>query len=518
MPGSTKKKNRLSVNNMLLLLIIVMFIPFLIISIWACDYIRKETTQTFESNLTRFTHNTAMESVNRSLDEIELAFTILASRVNKQALDEYIRPEQSILNSIVVSMVNVLSFFDAVLLSDTNNNYSAYPELPPGHYVPSERPWYPPVKKRNEIVYSEPYGDSYNHKGQKGMPTITVSMNLFQNNVERIGNIAFDLDLAALSEPLQDIVAPFHGKFMVAAKNGSIVMHPNLKEIFHITVPLRWIEQATELEGYFFDDETQKFVFYRSFSNPSWVAFTIVDKKEYDNYVSSAPLMLISVFSICVIIYVILFCFLRVYIREIINRLYMGLNGINYDGQSQDLEQIYTTIKKSHHELSEARRISSEDALTGIGTRRKFDDRMQELIESETPFYLAIIDLDNFKRINDTYGHDVGDNVLRFVSKTGKAIMEPDYPLYRFGGEELIVLFPGIAYQDCFELLECWRETLCSRQWRETGMKVSFSCGIAERVPGVSAQEVLIEADRNLYAAKRGGKNVIFGPVKFKKD
>lgn len=518
MPGNTEKKNRLSVNTMLLLLIIAMFIPFLIISIWACDYIRKETAQNFESNLTRFTHNTAMESVNRQLEEIELAFTILASRVDKHALDAYIRPEQSVLNSIVVSMVNTLTFFNAAVLSDTDNNYSLYPEMPLENFVPSERPWYPSIKQRNELVFSDPYSDSYGRSGGKDLPTITASMNLFQNSVDKIGNIAFDLDLAELSAPLQDIVAPFHGKFMVAAKNGSVVMHPNLKEIFHITVPLRWIEQATELEGYFFDAETQKFVFYRSFTNPSWVAFTLVDKKEYDNYVSSAPLMLISVFSICLIIYVILFCFLRVYIRVIIDRLYMGLNGINYDGQSHDLEQIYTTIKKSHHELSEARRISSEDSLTGIGTRRKFDDRMQELIESETPFYLAIIDLDNFKRINDTYGHDVGDNVLRFVSKTGKAIMEPDYPLYRFGGEELIVLFPGIAYQDCFELLECWRETLCSRQWRETGLKVSFSCGIAERTPGISAQEVLIEADRNLYAAKRAGKNVIFGPVKFKED
>ncbi|MCW5004220.1 cache domain-containing protein [Enterobacter roggenkampii] len=295
MPGSTKKK-RLSVNNMLLLLIIVMFISFLIVSIWACGYIPKETAQTFESNLTRFTNNTAMESVHRQLDEIELAFTIIASRVDKHALDEYIRPEQSILNSILVSMVNSLPFFNAVLLSDTNNHYSAYPDSPPGHFVPSERPWFPSIKKRNEIVYSEPYMDSYySNRGEKGMPTVTVSMNLFQNNVERIGNIAFDLDLAALSAPLQDIFAPFCGKFMVAAKNGSIAMHPNLKMIYHILVPLRWIEPATDLEGYFFNDETQKFASYRSFSNPSWVAFTIIDKKEYDNYVSSAPLMLISV-------------------------------------------------------------------------------------------------------------------------------------------------------------------------------------------------------------------------------
>lgn len=516
MPGSTEKKNRLSVNQTLLLLMTVMFVPFLIISIWACNYIREETAQTFESNLSRFTHNTAMESVNRQIDEMNLAFTILASRVDKKALDEYIQPEHSVLNSIVVSMVNALTFFNAAVLSDNDDNYSVYPLVTLENFVPSQRPWFPAIKKRNEIVYSEPYSDTYGRTGSNEIPTITASMNLFENNGAKIGNIAFDLDLAALSEPLQDIVTPFHGKFMVVAKNGTVVMHPNLKEIFHLTVPERWVEQAIELEGNFFDEETQKFIFYRSFSNPSWVAFTVVDKKEYDNYVRNAPVMLISVFSVCIIIYVILFCLLRVYIREIINRLYMGINGINYDGKSHDLEQIYTTIRKSHHELSEARRISSEDALTGIGTRRKFDDRMHELIASDTAFYLAIIDLDNFKNINDTFGHDVGDNVLRHVSKTGKAIMEPNYPLYRFGGEELIVLFPGTAYNECFDLLENWRETLCSRQWRETGLKVSFSCGIAERAPGTSAQEVLIEADRNLYAAKRSGKNAVFGPTKFK--
>jgi diguanylate cyclase (GGDEF)-like protein len=498
-----------TVNRLLTVLFVVMLIPFMMVSIWSFDNIHKSNIQAFNKNLTRFTHNTAMESINRQLEEIDIVFQILNSRMTPQGTQFFINEEKGILHSIIASIVNTLSFFDAAIISNVEDNYRTYPEVIWDNYIPSKRPWYPTVKNQKGVHYSEPYSDILAESGDSEDRTITVSMNLFDEELQKYGNIGFDLDLDTMSAALKNVVVPFDGKFLVAAKDGIVIMNANIKDIFRDSVPLRWIENAVDLEGHFYDKETKKHIFYRSFSEPYWVAFTIVDDEKYNDFINDAPQELIYIIVVCLIIYIILICLCRVYIREIISRLYMGVNGISYDGQTQDLERIYTKIKNSQTELKEVRRQNGEDALTGIGTRRKFDDRMAELITSNSPFYLAILDLDNFKKINDTFGHAVGDSVLKYVSKAGKAIIEPDYEIYRFGGEELVVLFHGGEYDLYFELMETWRMTICQRQWRETALHVSFSCGIACWKPGESAQDIITKADKALYKAKYSGKNAI---------
>lgn len=499
-----------TVNRLLTVLFVVMLIPFMMVSIWSFDHTHNNNIDVFESNLTRFTHNTAMESVNRQLEEIDIVFQILNSRMTPEGTQGYIGEEKGILHSIIASIVNTLSFFDAAIISDIKDNYRTYPEVKRNDYLPSKRTWYPSVKNQKGIHYSEPYSDILAESGDPEGRTITVSMNLFNEELQKYGNIAFDLDLDTMSSALKNVVVPFDGRFLVASKDGSVIMNANIKDIFRQTVPLRWVENAVDLEGRFYDEESKKHIFYRSFTDPYWVAFTIVDDEKYNEFIDEAPQALVCIIAVCLIIYIILLCLCRVYIREIIGRLYMGVNGISYDGQTQDLEKIYTKIKNSQAELKEVRRISGEDALTGIGTRRKFDDRMAELINSNSPFYLAILDLDNFKNINDTFGHTVGDSVLKYVSKVGKSIIEPDYNVYRFGGEELVVLFHGGEYDLYFDLMETWRMTICQRQWRETTLNITFSCGIARWQPGESAQDIITKADKALYEAKHSGKNAIY--------
>lgn len=496
------------VNRLLTILFLIMLTPFAMVSLWSFSHIRSESIATFESNLTRFTHNTAMESVNRQLEEIELVFQILKSRISRKGVEDFIGPERVVLNSIVPSIVNTLTFFDEAIISDNEDNYQFYPLKRIENYKPSEQSWYPGINQQKGIHYSEPYLDSV--ASDKTERVITVSMNLFDDEFQKYGNIAFELDLDAMSAPLQNIVAPFEGKFLVAAKDGSVVMHANHKEIFHLSIPVRWIENARELEGHFYDEESKKFVFYRSFSDPNWVAITLVDKEMYDHWIEKTPQMLVYIVSICMIIYIVLIFLCRGYIREIVSRLYMEINGINYDEECHDLENVYKNLKKKHCDLKEARRISGEDALTGVSNRRKLDENMAEFIQNNTPFYLAILDLDNFKKTNDTFGHAAGDSVLKFVSKVGADILGSDFKIYRYGGEEFVVLFAGSDVDIYLNLLEVWRKTVYERQWRESDLKASFSCGVAQWQEGEVAEDVLKKADEALYEAKRTGKNKIF--------
>lgn len=314
-----------------------------------------------------------------------------------------------------------------------------------------------------------------------------------------------------MSSTLINVVVPFEGKFLVVSKDGTIIMNANIKDIFRQKVPLKWVEKSIDLEGHFYDKETKKHIYYRSFTDPYWLAFTIIDDEKHNEFINDAPQSLIYIISVCLIIYVILLCLCRVYIREVTGRLYMGVNGISYDGQAQDLEKNYTKIKNSQVELKEVRRISGEDALTEIW--RKFDDRMAELIDCNSPFYLAILDLDNFKSIIDTFGHTVGDSVLKYVSKIGLERLGVTHSIYRFGGEELVAIFCGITFAECYEIIDSWRYTVSRRKWREQNLTVTFSCGIASSGDSKTLDEIVASADKSLYEAKESGKNCIYPPL-----
>jgi diguanylate cyclase (GGDEF)-like protein len=125
------------------------------------------------------------------------------------------------------------------------------------------------------------------------------------------------------------------------------------------------------------------------------------------------------------------------------------------------------------------------------------------------PFAMALIDIDNFKSINDTWGHLSGDIVLRNVAREGIKIMQPHgVSVYRYGGEEFAVLFPAQQSEAARSLLESWRLRVAERAWREEGLSVTFSAGLGEWHQ--EPQEQFIgSVDEALYKAKQLGKNRI---------
>lgn len=500
-------------NRLVCCFFIVMLVPFIIIAGWTYLHIKEEADNVFYRDLIRFTHNSAMESVDRQISEINVVMQMVNHRATPELIAGFIDPEVNSFNIMLATLVNSLIFFNSTVVADNDDNYRIYPGGQIDNYIPSKRDYYPENEKVKGVFYSKPYKDIFTNNDRSVEYTISASMNLFDENIIRYGIIAFDLDLMAMSAVLKDIEVPFNGNFMVASLDGIVIMDPSEKQLFRHKVQQEWMSQMTELEGYFYDAKAKKYVFYHTFSNPDWAAITIVDKNEYDNFIDSSLYRLSFVILFCIIFYLVLILLFRIYMREILARFYMGVSGVAYDLKESNLENIYKKIKKNQVDLQEAQRVSGEDGLMGIGNRRKFDARLEELINSATPFHLAIVDLDNFKSINDTWGHDVGDQVLKYVSKTGKAILEPDNDLYRFGGEELVAIFPTDRSEEVKELMECWRHTITQRLWREEGLHVSFSGGIAHWQKGESAEQVLKRADSHLYTAKHQGKNQIVSSI-----
>jgi diguanylate cyclase (GGDEF)-like protein len=156
-----------------------------------------------------------------------------------------------------------------------------------------------------------------------------------------------------------------------------------------------------------------------------------------------------------------------------------------------------------------------EDQLTGLANRRRVEYELPQQLEAArqrgAPLCLAAIDLDHFKQVNDRFGHAVGDDVLRAVAQLLVASTRGSDLVARMGGEEFIVVLAGTPLPVAGEVCERLRHAIAAYDWNRLadGLKVTISLGLCESGQAVTVRELLAQADALLYAAKRGGRNLV---------
>jgi diguanylate cyclase (GGDEF)-like protein/putative nucleotidyltransferase with HDIG domain len=161
-----------------------------------------------------------------------------------------------------------------------------------------------------------------------------------------------------------------------------------------------------------------------------------------------------------------------------------------------------------------ARLTSLTDALTGVGSRKLLEDRLQaeaaRAKRYKRPFSVAIIDLDNFKTINDVLGHATGDNALQALAACMKKQKRTPDVLGRYGGDEFVILMPETKADDAVTLLERIRTEVEKISVAEN-ISMTISCGIAQSFPDSkdASSEIIRRADLALYAAKNAGRNCV---------
>lgn len=196
--------------------------------------------------------------------------------------------------------------------------------------------------------------------------------------------------------------------------------------------------------------------------------------------------------------------------------------GDDYITKPFALEEIAARIEVILQRMQVFHDLSMRDDLTGAYNRRYFNERIEEEINRATrnnrPFSIAVIDIDFFKKINDTYGHQVGDYILIEMVKFLQARLRKSDFLARLGGEEFVLLLPDTAGSNALALMERLRmllmETIFPYRDLVTGdfvdLKITASAGIAtfpaDADSGVILQEL---ADKALYEAKSSGRNAV---------
>ncbi|MEH6789187.1 GGDEF domain-containing protein [Parasphingorhabdus sp.] len=199
----------------------------------------------------------------------------------------------------------------------------------------------------------------------------------------------------------------------------------------------------------------------------------------------------------------------------------LGLSRLMVESTRENREQISETNKKLatlQRELEVARSEADHDKLTRLPNRRKFDRvldaALQRHKDQQQPFVLAFVDIDHFKRINDTFGHDCGDRVLRMIADQLSELSDNRCHISRYGGEEFAILFEDSELDPVFRKLDQCRAALAEKSLVDVGSgkpmgRITFSAGMTQCLNSDAKTSVLRKADLALYSAKSEGRNMI---------
>ncbi len=184
-----------------------------------------------------------------------------------------------------------------------------------------------------------------------------------------------------------------------------------------------------------------------------------------------------------------------------LNLFFLGIIGL--------IGSIMVIRERSHFIAKEkAKSLLNIDYLTELFNHRCFQEDFHKQIQNEKPFFLILGDIDYFKKINDVYGHMIGDEVLVFIGNIFKEVTK-NYGgnAYRYGGEEFSFILPGNKRNQLLDFMNEVNLELSKKKFLDEKFQVTVSFGVCQSGENASAEGLMEEVDKRLYKAKRNGKN-----------
>ena len=198
------------------------------------------------------------------------------------------------------------------------------------------------------------------------------------------------------------------------------------------------------------------------------------------------------------------------------NELYR-LKNVEMAQMIEELNKLTESLRAADEEktllLEQLERQTREDVLTGLFNRRHFDGELERAFAHAKRYgkslSVAVCDIDHFKRVNDSFSHQMGDEVLKQIAKLLQDGVRQGDTVARYGGEEFVVLLPEISAQDALLVLERIRTSIQNHAWHtlHPDLSITISAGIADDLAVASHEKLVGLADIKLYEAKREGRN-----------
>jgi diguanylate cyclase len=209
-------------------------------------------------------------------------------------------------------------------------------------------------------------------------------------------------------------------------------------------------------------------------------------------------------------------------LRDVLDDLMVDIRKMQVDatrsrdevlGVSQQAERAREKVAELEAELARVSAALREDALTGALNRRGLDEAVEREVSRaqryRSELCCAVIDLDNFKKLNDRLGHQASDEALRHLVSVVRPMLRPSDTIGRYGGEEFVLLLPETPLADAKVVVERLQRELTRQFFLHNNEKVliTFSAGVARMLASETGAQMLVRADEAMYEAKRQGRN-----------
>ncbi len=407
------------------------------------------------------------------------------------------------------------------------NNYT-----PPEGFDPTVRPWYKAAIKSAPLISPGiPYREIKTRKW-----LVSISKVLINDKGRISGVISIDSSIDKIKKMLESNDKDFKSLHsFVIRPDGTIIIHNDKgflgKNIYKIIPEKKGIFKRTSGFFEYSYKGTKKIAFFSYAPKIKWIIVTVCDKKEifipifYQILVAS---LIIALISFLVGIYL-NYSFSSHFLEPLLQLNKRVINIIN-DREQQGEGYIYPdneigAIAKNVEHLTEQELykknlelksknkeleiLSTTDKLTGLLNRRKMDKELNKELKRakryNQTFSLILVDIDFFKKVNDTFGHQAGDTLLIELSRLIRNSLRSSDLVARWGGEEFLVLCPNSDLNEATNLAERLRLFVENYNF-SVERKITISVGVAE-YKGQSLDDLINEADKKLYIAKREGRN-----------
>jgi diguanylate cyclase (GGDEF)-like protein len=510
--------------NWIIILILIIFISLLG---WSINKLASEeiSNQVKEVNLE--SAKSLKTNVNNFLDNTEDIINLTAS-----FLDHHLDNEEEILE-LLQQVKKEYSIFKYIYFADSSGRMIIHPDVNlSSDYKPQNRNWYKKAVKNRELIWTDSYLDANDR-----YLMITVALPIKNNDGKILGVLAGDILLNQLSSSVASKKIGETGYAYIANQKGEIIAHPtfelvenkynvnnviNYKKIYNAQVgSLNYTANNEEkLASFVFLERLNSIIFSQMNTRE---AFSVRNKLETLIFEISLGILFILIITI----YFINKRYLLKPIQQLINNVIkvaerhfdvkinnrrddeIGKLAQNFNYMTEEISAAYQQLEAYNQEITalndNLEYQAYHDPLTKLANRRKFMEKLDAVLTKEKVGTIILLDFDNFKEINDTFGHTYGDSLLKEFSQLLHNSFSDNTFAARYGGDEFLLLLEGINSN--YEIKEYIHklEALVTRPFliEESEFYLNFSLGIS-RFPDDSkdSYELITMADTAMYQAK----------------
>ena len=511
--------------NWSIIAILIIFIVFLSLAI--NNLVSNELTKQVKENNLEIA-NSLKKNVNDFLDHTENVISLTSK------LEQIKTGNNQEILKVLKQTRTEYSHFEYIYLAKTSGEIFIYPQVKLGSdYNPKQRIWYQKAIKEDKLVWTDAYLDANN---RYLMITAAVPVKDKQGNL--IGVLAGDILLNDLSNTVANKKLGKTGYAYITNQTGEIIAHPNLnliKERYNINQVLNYDQILKSGKGsvkYKDNNDDKKLASYVSIERLNGIIFAQVEKEEafavknkLETMILELSLLILAL--LVVTVYLINKKYLLDPIQELVASIVKVANGNfnakvdnnnedeigqlanNFNYMTQEIEAAYQQLEAYNEEVTELNKNleyqANHDPLTKLPNRRKFLEELGLELKEDMASAIILLDLNNFKEVNDTLGHVSGDKLLKKFSKSLLEISGEDIFIARYGGDEFLILLRKVDSVVKIEQYINQLQEIVNTPFviNSNEIYLGFSLGIA-RYPddAVTTYKLITRADTAMYQAK----------------